>query len=62
MVKVWSDLGNDEKAWLLRPWGPIGQRVLQNDGDQQQTGDERQSIECGEDKRNETMARPRALT
>jgi hypothetical protein len=30
MVKVWSDLGNDEKAWLLRPWGPIGQRVLQN--------------------------------
>jgi hypothetical protein len=62
MVKVWSDLGNDEKAWLLRPWGPIGQRVLQNDGDQQQTGDERQSIERGEDKRNETMARPRALT
>jgi hypothetical protein len=29
MVKVWSDLGDEEKSWLLRPWGPIGQRVLQ---------------------------------
>jgi hypothetical protein len=27
MVRVWSELSKDEKAWLLRPWGSRGQRI-----------------------------------